>query len=363
MLETVRSYAAERLAQSGEGDAAMRERFAAHYVELAEELTAAVRTPREGAALAVLGQELENLRTAADWAQESGKRLLFARLTHSLYEVLYRLGFWKEAQERVTAAVAAISPETGNRALSLQAELRHALASIAHDRGDKVTAIRESETALKMRRELADPAAIARSLNLYALIGAEFIDGFDASTCLDEALPLVPFDDHAWLGVLHHNQGFLACEAKRWDESLAHYQEALSHRRAAGDLRGEAETLRNLGVLEKEMGKNPEAFRHYLEGLRMAEVIGDQAGIAVLLFNLGEIAEESGEMKVALALNRHAESIFADLGSPLVSYPRETLVRLRAAAEGGEQEPLPTWREVISGWSGSVAGLALNPLT
>src|SRR5262249_57223256 len=65
MLETIREYAGERLAESGEADGLAR-RHAEHYLALAEEAEPHARElSREW--LDRLEQEHDNLRTAIEW--------------------------------------------------------------------------------------------------------------------------------------------------------------------------------------------------------------------------------------------------------------------------------------------------------
>jgi len=69
LLEPVRQFAAARLAEHGERDAA-RMRHAAHYLALAERAAAALRGPDQVVWLARLDRERGNLRAALGWATE-----------------------------------------------------------------------------------------------------------------------------------------------------------------------------------------------------------------------------------------------------------------------------------------------------
>src|SRR5207253_2206463 len=71
LLETVRAYALERLAASGEA-AAVRARHAAHYRELAERTRPELEAGSAAPALARLDVELENLRAALGWSADTG---------------------------------------------------------------------------------------------------------------------------------------------------------------------------------------------------------------------------------------------------------------------------------------------------
>ena len=71
MLETIREYAGERLAGSGE-EPDLRGRHAAYFLELAEQVEPELRGPRQEHWLASLEQDHDNLRVALEWARQSG---------------------------------------------------------------------------------------------------------------------------------------------------------------------------------------------------------------------------------------------------------------------------------------------------
>jgi predicted ATPase/DNA-binding SARP family transcriptional activator/tetratricopeptide (TPR) repeat protein len=67
MLETVRAYGLERLAEAGEQDR-IRDAFAAHYLNLAETTDPRLRGPGQGRWLRELAAEQDNLYAALRWA-------------------------------------------------------------------------------------------------------------------------------------------------------------------------------------------------------------------------------------------------------------------------------------------------------
>jgi predicted ATPase/DNA-binding SARP family transcriptional activator len=81
MLETVRAYGLERLAEAGE-DNRVRDAFAAHYLDLAETTDPRLRGPGQGRWLRELGTEQDNLYAALRWAiarQDADTALRFVR--------------------------------------------------------------------------------------------------------------------------------------------------------------------------------------------------------------------------------------------------------------------------------------------
>ena len=104
MLESLRRYAHERLASSGE-EVAVRTRHAEHFTRLVEGLADDVRGPRQDAAYGTLLTELDNVRAAFDWHLAAGDAVTALRLVRILRT------FWTELMpsEGVQRALAAVA--------------------------------------------------------------------------------------------------------------------------------------------------------------------------------------------------------------------------------------------------------------
>jgi predicted ATPase/DNA-binding SARP family transcriptional activator len=115
MLETLRRYAHERLASSGE-EVAVRTRHAEHFTRLVESLADDVRGPHQDAAYGALLTELDNIRAAFDWHLAAGDAVTALRLVRILRT------FWTELMpsEGVQRALAAAALG-GNASAAAQA--------------------------------------------------------------------------------------------------------------------------------------------------------------------------------------------------------------------------------------------------
>jgi predicted ATPase/class 3 adenylate cyclase len=104
MLESLRQYAHDRLASSGE-EVAVRARHAEHFTRLVEDLADDLRGPRQDAAYTTLLTELDNVRTAFDWHLTVGEAATALRLVRILRT------FWTELMpsEGVQRALAAVA--------------------------------------------------------------------------------------------------------------------------------------------------------------------------------------------------------------------------------------------------------------
>jgi hypothetical protein len=114
--------------------------------------------------------------------------------------------------------------------------------------------------------------------------------------------------------------------------------EALRLRRTLGDQRGLAETLINLGVLAFERGEFVDSWTRYREALTYERLLDNRNGIGVALANLGEVAGIQGDPALGARLLIAAETVLADIGSPLASDVQAMREALDVTAAWGAAE-------------------------
>jgi CHAT domain-containing protein/tetratricopeptide (TPR) repeat protein len=90
---------------------------------------------------------------------------------------------------------------------------------------------------------------------------------------------------------------YLLGEAQK---ALEKFNEALPLRRAAGDRLGEAITLNNIGEVYRSLGEMQKALDKYTEALPISQALGDRAGEAAKLNNIGLVYRSLGETQRAL---------------------------------------------------------------
>ena len=98
MLETIREYALERLAASGE-EGGIRQRHAAYYLALAEAAEPELRGAQEESWQRHLAAEHDNLHATLGWYREHGEIEQFARVGAALWRFWWSAGFWSEGRE------------------------------------------------------------------------------------------------------------------------------------------------------------------------------------------------------------------------------------------------------------------------
>ncbi len=341
MLEYVREYAAEKLQEVGLDADAVHQRHADHFAKFAEKRAVRMRTRGEAQALDELTASVFNLLGALHYTSERDDRRLAPRLALALYQYQYRRGFWTEARESLETGLATLTSPQGDER-SLAASLELALAGLLLDQGEREQAARCAETSLRLRREVGEPRGTAEALNMLGLLALDAGDGDRANSLFSESLELLDARDHWRRGLPLHNLARAAASRGEYHEAVRLYGEALQHRRAAGDARGEAETLGNLGVLAHQSKDLAEARERYLDSLKIHRALRDRFGIAVMLTNLGEVAAAEKDESTALTFFSHAARLFSSLQSPYEAYVHEQTALLR-----GGQDDL-AWREVCA---------------
>jgi predicted ATPase/DNA-binding CsgD family transcriptional regulator len=405
MLETVRAYALDRLAEQGELPEAQR-RHALYYLALAEEAEPKLIGGAElGDLLRRLEREHDNLRAAVRWCIQSGNATLGLRFGAALWRFWRLRGYLSEGRawlERLlelpagsdvasTAALAkalngagvlagnqgdvAVSRDLIERSLRLWerlgdedevAHVRHNLGIAEMHQGNFARARALLEQALATWRRLDNRAA--QAFCLLSLGNLSRDEGGDASArALGEA-SLALYRElgdtrgigHALfqLGTWSHIEGRRA-EARRLLE------DSLAHLRRVGDLRGVPAVLVALGRVAMDDGRTDEAAGLLAEGLRLSQEHADRAAIWRVLEGCAALAARNGEGVRALRLGGAAEALRLSAGTP--HSPREQAEReawrTQALKSLGAADPsaADAWAEGAALDLAEVIELALRP--
>jgi predicted ATPase len=262
MLDTVRQYAADKLAQSGD-EPATRERHLAHFAALVDAARPHLLGPEQGTWMARLDQEWENLLAAhaacefSPTGAEEDLKLVFALKFYWLSRGLLGTGL------RITL-----------EALARPGVERHDLARCRGlaDAGQICYFMGRYDEA---RRYLRESLAIARS--------------GDQPTRL---LPLLHILSNVEAALGNTSQALRSCD------------EALELSVAVGNRRSHAAVVNSKGQILRLQGDLKGAAAQYRESRAIAEEIGDHEVRAVALLNLAMVAIAECELGEAEELLR-----------------------------------------------------------
>ena len=284
MLETMRQFALERLAESGEQHAT-RERHLACFLALALEAKVQLEGPQQGAWLKRLDHDRDNFFAAHAWcnhADDGAVRGL--RLVNALPR------FWL------------------SRGLLVQGHHAY-LEALARGR---------SEDGLNdpQRGEEYDHLSCEGLLHAGRLCGYRGLDD-ESATLLDESVLIARRSGFTELlsSALSH-LGFVRLSLHDRAGARVYLEEALTLARQLGDAPGRVNlTAANLAELERVEGHLGAAEALYEEGLHHVRVTGDRLRTMIALNNLAMVAVVKGNDQRARAMLIESLAISDELGS------------------------------------------------
>jgi predicted ATPase/DNA-binding CsgD family transcriptional regulator len=348
MLETIREYALERLAESGEAEA-LRRQHVAYFLKLAEESEPKMLSAVQATWYRRLEVEHDNLRAALRWTLENGEAEIGLRLAGALY------GFWRScnhlregrswleqvlaqpgAQEHTAArAKALLSAGTmaflhgdfpaarhlleesitigrevgpaGRRTLAL------ALAILGHVilvQGDPTTARELAREGLRLFQEVGEAWGIALALFYLGKGAVELGDLATARSLLEESAALFQASgDRQRLALPVDMLGMVALRQGDYGAARTQFQEALAVAREMGDAQFIADALIHLGTVALRMGDYHGSEALYQQSLALNRAQGYKDGIAEDLAGLAAVASLLGQPKWAARLCGAVEAL------------------------------------------------------
>ena len=311
MLETIRDFASEQLAESGEAET-IRGRHAEWCLDLAGKAVAAVGGATQESWLRRLELEHDNFRAALAWSLD-GRSPMAVRLAGRLWRFWYAHSYVTEGRRWLEAALTlADGVPTSERAQVLQGAGVLAQAQCERDRSAALL-----EESLALFRALGDRAGLGMSLTLLALAAREDGDHARAVPLHEESLALFrTIRDPSGTAFALSQFGLTMQRRGDHERAAALLDQGLGLARAEGDRWGVAVALSNLGHLARRQGELDRAVATYGESLDLYRELGERRGAAVALTNLGVAVQRQGDAERARALHEESRALFRDLGDP-----------------------------------------------
>ncbi|MFZ3347573.1 ATP-binding protein, partial [Mycobacterium sp.] len=194
LLETVRQYALEKLAESGEADA-IRSRHRDHYTGLAGLLDAPAGSDYEQR-IEQAESEIANLRAAFLWSRENSDVELALALASSLQPLWLARGRFREGLAGFDAVLTEDNAQHAEVAAVVRARALADRAVLATLMG-AADSLDQAQEALAIAREVDDPALLARALTACSVI-AVFANPALARAYFAEAIGLARALDDWW---------------------------------------------------------------------------------------------------------------------------------------------------------------------
>ncbi len=385
MLETIRQYALEKLAGSGEADA-VRARHAEYYHAFSE--VGAVRPQQAGLVSSAwfdhLAPEQENMRAALAWSQSVPAFWeTTLRLATRLALFMFVRGYSNEARE-----LESVLDASGSALVTdVHANAAYILGEIVALQGDYAQAQAQFERSLAIYRVLEDCQSEAWLLHRLGWLARERGDAPTAWARLAESLALYRALGHqagtGWVLTTMAEVAILEEDAERAEQLLMEsialepksnmiYRQGwvLNHLGHAAQLRGDYDRVRQLHVDSLEwfglfgdqhwgiawrahalgetalaQGDLSAAATWLAQALDVNRKIGDRAGIAWCLAGLGSVAVLDEEPERAARPWGAAEALRTAIGCRPAPAARATYERVvtMARAQLGEDRFAAAW--------------------
>lgn len=330
MLETLREYAADRLARTGGTDALAR-RHAHHFAALAHEATEGMRGHDQRRSAQLLRQDQSNLRAAIDWLGGPDGDIDRALLMAGDLGLFWHQGRHVEGREVLRRLLGREggSAEARARALQSVSLVERPRACLVHPDERCAEAARES---LATFTAVGNVGAAALSRMLLAVQGVTGSDP-DAPGLLDEAEEQLRRQQDSWgLAVLGFIRMETALKAGKEAEAIRLGRTTAAAFRALDDLWGLSAVLYHLGWGLRQFGRHAEAARTLEEAVDVATRAGVDNTVQWALADLGITQIHLGDPEGAADAFRRAEAASAAVGDRagvvLADYGRGLLAQL-----------------------------------
>ena len=285
LLETVRQYARDRLAESEEG-MGVRERHRDYFLALAEEVSPKLRGLEQAQCLVMLEEEHDNLRQALTFCREEpegGEAGL--RLGAALQGFWWIRGHLSEGRQHLSEV---LSRSVVPAPVKARADALNGAGVLARMQGDYAAARAFHEESLTLCRESGNKRGIANSLSN--------------------------------LGGVGQNQGDYAAARTLIEESVTLFREL-------EDKQGIANSLMNLGNVAQYQGDYAAARALYEESMTLFRELEDKLGIADSLDNFAELAHQERQERRAAPLWGAATALREGIDAPRSPQQQESFDR------------------------------------
>ena len=333
MLETIREFGLERLAESGEAEVTWSS-HAAWFMALAESVDPHMMGPGQESWLDRIETEHVNLRAALDWLERAGEPESFLRLAGALWFFWFVRGHYGEGRrwlERALTRGEMAPPAVRARAMS-------GLGFLLIFSGDAAGAEAPLAQSLTLARAADDPWETARAL-LCLGIGATYQGDYDRGEAFGgEAFSLyrrlaeTDVRARAWVGRALNNLGVAAYARGELALASARLEEALTWERQVGFTWYAGLTLVNLGNVARDRGEPGSALAYYGEAFALGTAHRDKRIIARALEGAAGLAAMRGQAERAGRLYGAAAALREEAGILVDAPSRPTWERGMAAA-------------------------------
>jgi predicted ATPase/class 3 adenylate cyclase len=326
MLETIRQYATEKLAEVD----AWREQHASYFLTLAENIQPYLEKPEPASWLDKLENEHNNFRAALAWVREKGEVDLGLRLASALCLFWFMRSYLSEGTTQIEGFLS-LQDKSINTAMRAQALDRAGM--LARYRGDLKHAHELIADSLSIRRKLAERHGIADSLANLGFVTLHQGDFTQAHQLYSEALSINrELDNQQGIADSLTHLALMAFHEGDYESAQAMDESSLAIWRGLGDQQGIAWALHRLGHTMLHRGEYATARDLFKESLAISKTVGFKWGIASAAEGLACVASCTGQGTRAILLAAGTAALRQAIGSPFSTLDQAEFDRMLAPA-------------------------------
>ncbi len=319
MLTVMRQYAAEKLAQDGDLQTAVCQRHLDFFTQFLASKQSDLRGGSQLEALTAIGSQIEDIRSAVEWAIAGNNLTAVGTTLISLFYFYDTRSWFQEGAELFERGITAVSnlpytPEQQRIVANLQARegwFRFHLGEYEISRRllyQSLETLRSHHLQADMVFTLNYLGAVARHQGAYET----------ATRFLQEALPIAEqMHDQLGASIALNILGQVASLEGDFEVARFLCQQGLAIKRQIGDQWGMTYSLTYLGRVAQAVGDDQEAQNLFQESMAISESLGDKRGVAFALQNLGQTAMSQGNVAEADQLLRQSLDISREIGDRL----------------------------------------------
>jgi predicted ATPase/DNA-binding CsgD family transcriptional regulator len=348
LLDTLREFGLEQLAQSGELEQ-IQQVHAAYYLALAEEAEPELTGAERRFWLERLDAEHDNLLAALRSALDRRDHATALRLAGSLWWFWYLRGYQNKGRrwlEEVISAAGIFPAPSGKRSAKPEPEIDRAMelsqartlagaGILAHYQGDSSRTSALCGESLARFRRLGDKHGIAIALHGLAAVARSGGNYAAARAMYRKGLALFQEVGDKWfteytrfyLGVTFWLEG-------DWDAAEPLFQACMSGYSVLGDRKGISYAHFGLAHVALGRGHYAPARAHFEQALETKRGLGDRLSVGRILHGLGEVAFGQDDLAAAQDLHQQSAAIFHELHDlPLLFWSLDSMAGV-AVAQG-----------------------------
>ena len=309
MLETIRAYAWEKLAESRDGN--IQQRHAEYYLSLAEAASPQLNGAEQSDCLARLELEHENLSRALNYAADQGDVETVLRMGLALWRFWELRGYPREGLRWLLRGLNA----NADVPIALLGSAYNAAGILAWKIGDYPLAHKMHEQGLVLRRQVGDKLRVSGSLNNLGLVSHDLGEYEQARALFEESLLMCrDLDDKADIASTLNNLAITTLAQGDSISARALNEESLALWREMDDAYGIGLSLNNLGEAARFEQDYATAQTLYEQTLDIYRELGYEQGVASVLHNLGHVAHHRQELERATSLLKESLSLRREEG-------------------------------------------------